>query len=92
MSFYDRISSPIVTQALAKCTCPCYKGWESPTVILILAPEEKGRKCSMQMCLAIIKNMPEEKLKAAEEMLMKMATADGSIDPREKQLLELYSL
>ena len=46
----------------------------------------------MQMCLAIIKNMPEEKLKAAEEMLMKMATADGSIDPREKQLLELYSL
>ena len=41
----------------------------------------------MQMCLAIIKNMPEEKLKAAEEMLMKMATADGSIDPRENNCL-----
>ena len=53
---------------------------------------ERMDNMDMQMCLAIIKNMPEEKLKAAEEMLMKMATADGSIDPREKQLLELYSL
>ena len=53
----------------------------------------KGEKVQYAVrCLAIIKNMPEEKLKAAEEMLMKMATADGSIDPREKQLLELYSL
>ena len=46
----------------------------------------------MQMCLAIIKDMPEEKRKVAKEMFVTMATVDGFVDPREKQLLESYSL
>ena len=46
----------------------------------------------MQMCLAVIKSMSEEKRKVAKEMFVTMATIDGFVDPREKQLLELYSL
>lgn len=42
----------------------------------------------MQMCLDIIKNMSIEKQNIAKKMFSTMATADGYIDPREKQLLE----
>lgn len=42
----------------------------------------------MQLCLAIIKDMPTEKQDAAKNMFITMAAIDGHIDFREKQLLE----
>lgn len=50
---------------------------------------EQMDNMDMQMCLSIIKNMPKEKLEVAKEIFIKMTAADGYIDSREKQLLEL---
>ena len=46
----------------------------------------------MQMCLSIIKNMSLEKQAIAKEMFIRMTEADGFVDSREKQILELYSI
>jgi hypothetical protein len=46
----------------------------------------------MQMCLSIIKNMSLEKQEIAKEMFIRMTEADGFVDSREKQILELYSI